>query len=74
MANATIHDVAAEAGVSIKTVSRVMNNEPSVNALTRERVLKVIRKLDYRPNPSARSLGGSRSYLVSLLYDKSCEY
>jgi LacI family transcriptional regulator len=74
MANATIHDVAAEAGVSIKTVSRVMNNEPSVNALTRERVLAVIRKLDYRPNPSARSLGGSRSYLVSLLYDKSCEY
>jgi LacI family transcriptional regulator len=74
MANATIHDVAAQARVSIKTVSRVINNVPSVKAPTRERVLKIIRKLDYHPNPSARSLGGSRSFLVSLLYDKSCEY
>jgi LacI family transcriptional regulator len=74
MANATIHDVAAQARVSIKTVSRVINNVPSVKAPTRERVLAVIRKLDYHPNPSARSLGGSRSFLVSLLYDMSCEY
>jgi LacI family transcriptional regulator len=74
MANATIHDVAAEADVSIKTVSRVLNNEATVTALTRERVMKAFRKLDYHPNPSARSLGGSRSYLVSLLYDMSCEY
>jgi LacI family transcriptional regulator len=74
MANTTIHDVAAEAKVSIKTVSRVINNEASVKGPTRERVLKAIRKLDYHPNPSARSLGGSRSYLISLLYDMSCEY
>jgi LacI family transcriptional regulator len=74
MANATIHDVAEQAGVSIKTVSRVINNVPTVKPHTRERVLKVIRKLDYHPNPSARSLGGSRSYLISLLYDISCEY
>jgi LacI family transcriptional regulator len=74
MANATIHDVAAQARVSIKTVSRVINNEQSVKPLTRERVMKVIRKLDYHPNPSARSLGGSRSYLIGLLYDISCDY
>jgi LacI family transcriptional regulator len=74
MANATIHDVAKQAGVSIKTVSRVINNVSTVKAHTRERVLKVIRKLDYHPNPSARSLGGSRSYLIGLLYDVSCEY
>ena len=74
MANATIHDVAEQAGVSIKTVSRVINNVPTVKPHTRERVLKVIRKLDYHPNPSARSLGGSRSYLIGLLYDISCEY
>jgi LacI family transcriptional regulator len=74
MANATIHDVAEQAGVSIKTVSRVINNVPTVKPLTRERVLKVIRKLDYHPNPSARGLGGSRSYLIGLLYDISCEY
>jgi LacI family transcriptional regulator len=74
MATATIHDVAKQAGVSIKTVSRVINNVPTVTAQTRERVLKAILKLDYHPNPSARGLGGSRSYLVGLLYDISCEY
>jgi len=74
MANATIRDVAAQARVSIKTVSRVINNVATVKAHTRERVMKVIRKLDYHPNPSARSLGGSRSYLIGLLYDISCDY
>src|SRR4051812_36705503 len=63
MSNATIRDVAAQARVSIKTVSRVINNVKSVQPETRERVMKVIRKLDYHPNPSARGLGGSRSYL-----------
>src|SRR5688572_2905382 len=74
MSNATIRDVAAQARVSIKTVSRVINNVMTVKPHTRERVLRVIRKLDYHPNPSARGLGGSRSYLISLLYDRSCEY
>jgi LacI family transcriptional regulator len=74
MPNATIHDVAKQAGVSIKTVSRVINNVPTVKAHTRERVHKAILKLDYHPNPSARGLGGSRSYLIGLLYDISCEY
>jgi LacI family transcriptional regulator len=74
MANATIHDVAAQARVSIKTVSRVINNVQTVKPHTRERVMKVIRKLDYHPNPSARGLGGSHSYLIGLLYDLSCDY
>jgi LacI family transcriptional regulator len=74
MSNATIRDVAAQARVSIKTVSRVINNVSTVKPHTREKVLRVIRKLDYHPNPSARSLGGSRSYLIGLLYDRSCEY
>jgi LacI family transcriptional regulator len=74
MSNATIRDVAAQARVSIKTVSRVINNVTTVKPHTRERVLKVIKKLDYHPNPSARGLGGSRSYLIGLLYDRSCEY
>jgi LacI family transcriptional regulator len=74
MAIATIRDVAAQARVSIKTVSRVINNVKSVKPHTRERVLRVIRKLDYHPSPSARGLGGSRSYLISLLYDVSCAY
>lgn len=64
----TITDVAEQAGVSIKTVSRVMNQEPGVNAKTREHVLKVVAKLKYRPKLSARSLAGNRSFLIGLLY------
>ncbi len=74
MANTTITDVAAHAGVSIKTVSRVINNVQSVRAPIRERVQRSIEKLDYHPNPSARGLGGNRSYLLGLLYDVSCGY
>jgi LacI family transcriptional regulator len=74
MANTTIIDVAEHAGVSIKTVSRVINNVQSVKAQIRERVLRAIEKLDYHPNPSARGLGGNRSYLLGLLYDISCGY
>lgn len=67
-AAATITDVAAAANVSIKTVSRVMNNEPGVKADTREAVLKVMADLKYRPKLSARSLAGARSFLIGLLY------
>ncbi|NII11646.1 LacI family DNA-binding transcriptional regulator [Oleiagrimonas sp. C23AA] len=66
---ARIEDVARQAGVSTKTVSRVLNHEPNVREQTRERVLEVVRKLDYRPNPSARSLAANRSFLIALLYD-----
>lgn len=69
MAKATIDDVAALAGVSMKTVSRVVNREPNVRPLTREKVEAAIRKLDYRPSQSARGLAGRRSYLLGLLYD-----
>ncbi len=65
----TIYDVARVAGVSIKTVSRVLNREPNVRPETRERVTAAAAALHYRPNVSARSLAGSRSYLLGLLYD-----
>ena len=65
---ATITDVAARAGVSIKTVSRVMNHESGVHPETREQVLKVVAELKYRPKQSARSLAGARSFLIGLLY------
>src|SRR5258708_15580055 len=74
IANTTIIDVSEHAGVSIKTVSRVINNVQSVRAQIRERVLRAIEKLDYHPNPSARGLGGNRSYMLGLLYDISCGY
>lgn len=66
---ATINDVAALARVSIKTVSRVVNDEPNVTAGTRARVLNAVAALRYRPSRSARSLAAQRSFLVGLLYD-----
>ena len=64
----TIIDVARKAGVSIKTVSRVMNKEPTVHADTRARVQEAVNELNYRPQLSARSLAGARSFLIGLLY------
>jgi LacI family transcriptional regulator len=69
MVKVTIEDVAELAKVSIKTVSRVINNESHVRTDTVERVREAIRALDYKPNPSARSLAASRSFVVGLLYD-----
>jgi LacI family transcriptional regulator len=75
MAGATIHHVAELANVSIKTVSRVLNGEPNVAAGTRDRVNDAVAALKYRPNISARSLAGSRSYLLGLLFDNpSADY
>lgn len=64
----TIVDVAEQAGVSIKTVSRVLNNEAGVHPETRDLVSAVVRQLNYRPKQSARSLAGGRSFLIGLLY------
>ena len=64
----TIIDVARQAGVSIKTVSRVMNKEPTVHADTRARVQQAVAALNYRPQLSARSLAGAKSFLIGLLY------
>lgn len=64
----TIMDVARESGVSIKTVSRVLNGEPYVNRATLDRVLKAMHDLGYHPNMSARTLAGKRSYLLGHLY------
>jgi len=69
MASITINDVAERAGVSIKTVSRVLNGEPNVAEVTREKVQAAVAELNYRPNLSARSLAGSRSYLLALLFN-----
>jgi LacI family transcriptional regulator len=66
---ARIQEVAKAAGVSLKTVSRVLNNEPNVRPETRERVESAAKALNYRPHPSARSLAGHRSFVIALLYD-----
>jgi len=66
---ATISDVANLAGVSIKTVSRVVNREPNVSQSTRHQVEDAITRLNYRPNLSARNLASQRSHLLVLVYD-----
>ena len=71
---ATINDVANLAGVSIKTVSRVVNNEPNVRSDTRDRVERAIADLSYRPNVSARNLASDRARLIVLVYDDPSAY
>jgi LacI family transcriptional regulator len=65
----TINDVARLAGVSKKTVSRVINNSPLLNDETRERVEGIIKQLGYVPNPQARALALRRNFLIGLIHD-----
>jgi len=71
---ATINDVAKLSGVSIKTVSRVMNNEPSVRQLTREKVQAAVKELNYQPNLAARNLAGTKSFTIAYVYDNPNAY
>ncbi|MFV3075383.1 LacI family DNA-binding transcriptional regulator [Niveispirillum fermenti] len=68
MSKPTIHDVARVAGVSIKTVSRVLNGEPKASPATRERVMAAVASLDYSPNLSARSLSASRNFMMAFVF------
>ncbi|SCK53393.1 transcriptional regulator, LacI family [Streptomyces sp. WMMB 714] len=63
---AKLKDVAARAGVSVRTVSNVVNNAPAVAPATRERVLLAIEELQYRPNLAARNLRQGRTGLIGL--------
>lgn len=65
--NPSIRDVAAAAGVSYQTVSRVINGHPSVRASTREVVLATIAELGFRPNRAARALAGGPVQSVTVL-------
>jgi DNA-binding LacI/PurR family transcriptional regulator len=63
----SIADVASLAGVSHQTVSRVLNDHPSVRQLTRARVLAAIDQLGYRPNTAARALASGRSKTLGVV-------
>jgi LacI family transcriptional regulator len=65
---ATIKDVAKLAGVSFKTVSRVINNEPTVGKDLQEKVWSAVKELNYQPNLSARQLRGTPSF-IAFIYD-----
>ncbi|NJC06446.1 LacI family transcriptional regulator [Sphingomonas kaistensis] len=66
----TIKHVAADAGVSLQTVSRVINAEPNVRSEMRERVQESIDRLGYIPSIAAQRMSGSRSYLILALNDR----
>jgi LacI family transcriptional regulator len=66
----TIRHVAADAGVSLQTVSRVINDGPNVRPEVRDRVQATIKKLGYVPSIAAQRMGGSRSYLILALNDR----
>lgn len=66
---ATIYDVAERANVSIKTVSKVINNLPQVSHATRTRVLEAVEALSFRPNQLARGLATQRSFMIGLFCD-----
>lgn len=65
----TINDVARIAGVSKKTVSRVINRSTLLNQATREKVEAVIAELGYVPNPQARALALRHNFVLGLIYD-----
>ena len=66
----TIKHVAADAGVSLQTVSRVINDEPNVRPEMKRRVQASIDKLGYIPSIAARRMSGSRSYLILAINDR----
>lgn len=66
--SATIRDVAERAGVSIKTVSRVINEEPFVRETTRQKVLAAVHELDFAVNLSARRLAKGQSFAIGIIF------
>jgi LacI family transcriptional regulator len=69
-----IRDVAARAGVAVKTVSRVLNGHPYVSADTKARVEEAMKALDFHPSVAARILSGAKSNQVALIYDNHSPY
>ena len=71
---ATIYEVASKAGVSIQTVSRVLNDHPYVADKTRQRVVEAIRQLDFHRDAIARSLSNRRSYILGVVAARMDSY
>lgn len=70
MSQPKIYDIAGAAGVSLATVSRVLNHPEKVKAETRERVLRIIKEKGYKPNANARGLASRRSTTVAIVVPK----
>lgn len=67
----TIYDVAREAGVSLATVSRVINGSNVVKEKTKQKVLDIVNKLDYKPNEVARGLATSKTTTIAIVFPQS---
>lgn len=67
----TIYDVATEAGVSLATVSRVINGSSVVRPKTRDKVLETIQRLDFKPNEIARGLATSKTTTIAVVFPQS---
>jgi LacI family transcriptional regulator len=74
MTRATIKDVSRVAGVSIKTVSRVLNKERYVSDDMRQKVEEAVARLNYHPSQAARTLAGKRSFQIGLIHDNPSPY
>jgi LacI family transcriptional regulator len=64
---ARLKDIARDLNLSVVTISKVLRQHPDISAETRERVLRRMRELNYRPNPAARALVTGRSYVIGLV-------
>lgn len=64
----TIKDIAKQAGVSVSTTSRALNDNPRISQETRERVKKIAAELGYQPNYTARNLTRGESNMVGLIF------
>ena len=71
MKKATIYDVAREAGVSLATVSRVINGSSVVREKTKEKVMKVIDELNFKPNQIARGLATNKTTTIAVIFPQS---
>ncbi|MBU3002391.1 LacI family DNA-binding transcriptional regulator [Paraglaciecola arctica] len=70
MSRVKLKDIAERAGVSVMTVSRVMNNDPKVRTKTRAKIAAIAQELNYSPNVAARSLSSSKSFFIGIV----CEF
>lgn len=70
----SMYDVAALAGVSHQTVSRVLNNHPSIREETRAKVVRAMEQVNYTPNAMARALATNRTHRIGVLIDGAAHY
>ncbi len=71
---ATLKDVAERAGVTVTTVSRMLNNRINISQKTRDKITKAMKELDYQPNELARSLSKKNSRMIGLILASADNY